>query len=213
LDKHALGGTSKPLFGIHPGLYRFSTGAEPRAIVWHDDTAGVVWLCAGLSFPEGDPKHRKLYKEVGRLHSRDELLPTPTETTVARATRFWLGVMDDLAFALRQAEQEPYTWREARVVTNTARDLRYGAFFVEEEVVPGEGLLRVRHFIVLRKPPADIPHPPEWREIMLAELFPEGGPVKPIESTSELPRGAPTRHGDIAMMHEVEVEDPDIELG
>jgi hypothetical protein len=210
-QENALGGIAKPLHDIHPGLYRFSTGAEPRTIVWHDEDGGVVWLCAGLSFPDGDPRHTALYAEVKRLLANDRLLPTATEIEVARANRFWLGVMDELAYALRRAEQLPYEWTEADVISATGRELRYGAFYVEEEHIPGEGYMRVRHFIVLRQPPEDIPHPAAWQSIMIAELFPEGGPVKAVYAKGELPPGAPLGPDDIMMVHEIEIEDPDAE--
>lgn len=210
-QEKALGGTAKPLHEINPGLYRFSTGAEPRTVVWHDDDGGVVWLCAGLSFPDGDPRHEALYDEVRRLLANDRLLPIATEIEAARATRFWLGVMDELAYALRRAEQLPHNWSEAHVTSAIGRGLRYGAFYVEEEHIPGEGYMRVRHFIVLRQPPDDIPHPAAWQSIMVAELFPEGGPVQPVYTKDDLPPGAPLGPDDIMIVHEIEVEDPDAE--
>ncbi len=200
-----LGTVASSLRGIHPGLYRVSVGAEPRAILWHDDDAGVVWLCAGLSAPDGDPRHEKLYAEVER-RLRHDLLPSHAEQEAARAERFWYGVIDELAYALRRAHQEPLQWFDAPVATTTGDTIRYARFMAEEEQVPGEGTMLARYFVVLRQPPSEIPHPPYWQKVMIAELFPEGGKLLPVYA-DEIPPGADLRPEDVIFLHEVEVYD------
>ena len=198
----ALGTVAKALRGIEPGLYRVSVGAEPRAVLWHDQQGGVIWLCAGLSFPDGDLQHKKLYAEVRRLHANGLLLPTDTEIKAARAERWWCGTVDELAYGLRRAEQDPHNWFDVEVTNVDGETRPYARFFVEEHQFSGEGIILERYFIVLREPPADVPHPPYWKEAMLAELFPEGGPIEQVYK-HELPYGANLSGDEIILLHEV----------
>lgn len=201
----ALGTLASPLFGIEQGLYRVSVGAEPRAVLWHDEAGGVAWLCAGLSFPEGDPQDRALYAEVERLHSNDRLLPTPDERLLARAESFWLSIVARVGFAMRQARQLPFEWFDADVVTADGATLRYARVMVEQ-ARESDGVLRDHYLVVLRQPPEDLPHPGDWQSLLFAELTPDGGTVLPVY-VGAVPKGANVGAGDVVFVISEEVLD------
>jgi hypothetical protein len=132
----------------------------------------------------------------------NDLLPTTAEVESARAERFWFEVVDELAYTLRRAEQQTGVWFDANIETPSGTTVRYARSLVEAEPVPGEGTMLVRYFVVLRKPPESIPHPPYWQAAMVAELFPDGN-LEPL-SYSERPPGAEVREQDTIFVHEAE---------
>jgi hypothetical protein len=150
-------------YALHSGLY--------RAVTWHHEAAGIVWLLAARWHEQGSTDDAYPYFE--QLLRNGRLLPTRTDVEHVvdlRRPTFAHALYEDVPRIRRSALDHPGQ--------------------IQEDVISGRVLIRVAFengaggllyvAITRRLLPGALPLPPEWDIQLLAAFFP-GIPVEDIE--------------------------------